>query len=133
MVTQNLPSGGVSIVGIGQDVRPTMFLNAAVVAADAGKLVKLDSANNTVTLAADGDVALGVLVTYENRTTEGIKTGAIGLKGGYRFTYVTGDAVAVGESIVAAPAGEVKRTATANNSKVFAKNTIARTVDVWFS
>lgn len=129
----NLAQGGVTVVGIGQGTRPTFYLNAAIVAADVGKPVKLDSANNTVTLAADTDLIFGVLTTYENRVQEGVKTGAIGLKGGYRFTYKTADAVAVGESIVGAGSGEVKRTATANNTKVVAKNTTDQTVDVWFS
>lgn len=132
MTVQNLAQGGVTVVGLGQTVKPTFLLNAAIVPADVGKLVKLDSANNTVTLAADTNVAFGVLMSYENRIQEGIKTGAVAITGGFRFTYVTDDAVAVGESIVAAPAGEVKRTATPNNTRVIAKNVSDQSVDVWF-
>lgn len=132
MTAGNLAQGGVTIVGIGQTVRPTFYLESSITAADKGKPVALDAtANNTVKLAGDGDAILGKLETYEDRVQEGVKTGAVTIMGGVRFTYVTGDAVAVGESIVGAPAGEVKRTATANNTMVIAKNATDETVDVW--
>lgn len=70
------------------------LLASAVTADDVGKPVTLDSAAaNTVKLAGHGDRILGVLMSYENRAIEGIKTGAVGLRGGYKFT-VNPDATA---------------------------------------
>jgi hypothetical protein len=128
----NLAQGGVTVVGLGQETKVTFYLNSAIVQADVGKAVKV-SAANTVNLLAEDDLIFGVLTTFENRVQEGVKTGAVGLKGGYRFTYETGDTVAVGDSIVAAPAGEVKKAGAANNTKVIAVNATDRTVDVWIS
>lgn len=134
MPAGNLAQGGVTIVGIAQEPTLTFYLASAIAATDIGKPVKLDtSANNTVALAGDGDIIFGVLESYEDRANDGVKTGAVTLAGGYRFTYKTGDAVAVGDYVVGAGSGEVKKTTTANSTKVVAKNTTTQTVDVFLS
>lgn len=126
----NLATGGVTIVGLGQTLVATLYLKSGITKDDVGKPVKLDTANNTVALAGDGDIILGVLETFEDRKVEGVLTGAVSLRGGFRFTYKTGDAVAVGDSVVGAGSGEVKTTATANNTIVVNKDTTNQTVDV---
>lgn len=125
----NLASGGVTIVGVGQTLNITQYLNSAVVAADVGKVVKF-SANNTVNLAADGEEIHGVLKSYEDRVMEDVKTGTVGFNGGYRFTYKTSDTVAVGDSVVSAGGGEVKKSTLRMGNIVVAKDTVNRTVDV---
>lgn len=127
----NLASGGVTIVGVGQTLNFTQYLNSAVVAADVGKPVKF-SANNTVNLAGDGDAIHGVLKSYEDRLAEDVKTGTVGINGGYRFTYKTGDAVAVGDSVVGAGSGEVKKATLRQGNIVVNKDTTNQTVDVLF-
>lgn len=132
MAAGNLAQGGVTIVGIGQTVRPTFYLASGITKDDVGKPVALDTtANNTVKLAGADDIILGRLEVFEGRTQEGVLTGSVVIMGGVRFTYATGDAVAVGDSIVGAGSGEVKKTATANTTKVIAKNATDETVDVW--
>lgn len=133
MPAGNLAQGGVTIVGIAQTPTLTFYLASAIAATDIGKPVKLDTtASNRVALAGDGDAILGVLESYEDRAQEGVKTGAVTIRGGYRFNYPTGDAVAVGDSIVgSAVSGEVKKAGSANKTLVIAKNTSTLTVDVF--
>lgn len=130
----DLASGGVSIVGIGTNLlAPTLLLTSGSAATDVGLPMAQDTAAaNRAKPAADGDLIIGILATYEDRVQEGIKTGAVMMKGGFRLTYKTADAVAIGDSVVSAGAGEVKTTATRNNTRVFAKDTTNRTVDVLF-
>ena len=63
-------------------------------------------------VAGDGDVIVGKLATYENRTIEGIKVGAVALKGGFKFA--KSGAVTVGQSVQGAPGGAVKALTPAN-------------------
>ena len=87
--------GTSSLRGILHDEFQYPFLLAsAIVAADVGKPVTIDTgAANTVKLAGDGERILGVLMSFEDRTVEGTKNGAVGLRGGYAFT-VNPDATA---------------------------------------
>ena len=102
---------GVSLRGmIHNDFEYTFNLAAAIVAADVGKAVSIDTtAARTVKLAADGDVIIGWLDTFEDRTIEGVKVGAVATKGGTNFTRASGaPAVTVGQQICGAGNGEVR-------------------------
>lgn len=87
---------------------------ATMTQADVGKPVTLDdSADRAVKLAGDGDPIIGILMSFEDRSVEGVKVGTVAMKGGFR---VTGTA-AVGDTVVgAATAGEVKAAVAADYS-----------------
>ena len=127
---------GVSLRGIPVDTFDfTWNLNSAIVAADVGKALSIDTtAANTLKLAADTDAVIGWLTSYENRVQEGIKVGTASLKGCTDFTY-SSTAPTVGGQIQGAGAGVVK-TLTGSNARfdhvVVAVNTTALTVDVLF-
>lgn len=99
---------GVSLRGIEHEEFHYPFnLASAVTADDVGKPVALDTtAANTVKVAGDGDVIVGKLTTYENRAIEGVKVGAVALKGGFKFT--KSGVIAVGSSVQGAAGGAVK-------------------------
>lgn len=107
---------GVSLRGIEHEEFHYPFnLASAVTADDVGKPVALDTtAANTVKVAGDGDVIVGKLTTYENRAIEGIKAGAVALKGGFKFT--KSGIIAVGDSVQGAAAGAVKKLTVADYS-----------------
>ena len=107
---------GVSLRGIEHEEFHYPFnLASAVTADDVGKPVAIDAtAANTVKVAGDGDVIVGKLVTYENRAIEGVKVGAVALKGGFKFT--KSGTVAVGDSVCGAVGGAVKKLAAADYS-----------------
>lgn len=111
---------GVSLRGFYDDKWSLTFNVTGVVnkAADIGKLVALDTAaKNSAKLAGNDDAPLGVILSYEDRVVEGVKVGAIALKGVYGVPY-TG-ALAIGASIVgSATAGVAKAAAAANNTLV---------------
>ena len=131
-MTGTLVSGGVTIVGIGHNIiNPTFNLASGLAESDVGTPVSYDGTNTMqVKKAVDGDVIFGILQSYESDPQTSLKRGAVSLTGGFRLTYKTSDTVAVGDSVVSAGAGEVKTTATPNRTKVVAKDTVARTVDV---
>ena len=117
------------------DFEITWNLASAIVAADVGKAVSVDtSAARTIKLAADNDVIIGYLESVENRVQEGIKVGTIGHKGGTLLTY-SGTAPTVGGQVQGAGAGVVK-TLTGSNARfphvVSAVDTTALTVEVIF-
>lgn len=127
---------GITLLGFPHDAfNYTFNLAAAVTADDVGKPVAIDAtADNTVKVAGDGDTIIGTLVTYENRTVEGAKVGAVDLKAPFRAGY-TGTAPARGTAVVgSATSGKVKATATppAVANLVVAVNATAQTVDVIF-
>lgn len=127
----DLAGGGVTLVGVGTNIlNPTFLLDSGLAEADIGTPVKATTVANTVAKATDGDLILGILKSYENDLAAGVKRGAVSLFGGFRLTYKTSDAVAVGDSVVSAGSGEVKTTATPNKTLVVAKNTTNQTVDV---
>ena len=105
---------GVSLRGIEHEEFHYPFnLASAVTADDVGKPVAIDAtAANTVKVAGDGDVIVGKLATYENRTIEGVKVGAVALKGGFKFA--KSGTVAVGASVQGAGGGAVKALASPN-------------------
>jgi len=85
------------------------LLPAAAVAGDVGKAMSPDaSASNGVKEAPDGGEIIGQLQFFEDRKAEGIKLGTVMMKGGMKFTK-TAAALAVGDSVVGAGAGLVKK------------------------
>ena len=91
----------------------TMNVSGVVTAADVGKAVALDTtAPNTVKLAGDDDEVYGRLETFEDRTQENVKTGAVSRKIRAKLPVKAGlttfDIPAVGDTVVGAGAGEVK-------------------------
>lgn len=127
----NLASGGVTIVGLGLGEAVTFNAASGLAATDVGTPVSQDTtAANTVKKAVDGGEILGVLQAFEDRVQEGVQLASVWLEGGFRFTYKSGDLVAVGDSVVSAGSGEVKKAGAANNTRVYAKDTTNRTVDV---
>ena len=93
-----------------EDWSLTFNLASAITADDVGKAVSLNGTTpNSVKLAADGDVIIGRLATYEDRVTEGIKVGAVELKFANVLPIVSGGgSVVVGGSVQGAGNGEVK-------------------------
>lgn len=101
------------------DFHFTYLLNAAIVAADVGKAVTLDTAAaNTVKLAGNADKVFGRLETFEDRTTLGIKVGTVSRKFKDRLPK-TAAAIAVGDSVTgSATAGSVITAVTADPSNI---------------
>lgn len=87
---------------------------------DTGKALSLDpAAASTMKLAADGDTILGRLFSYEDRTQQGAgKTGAVQRKFKERLPAANGHGIVVGDSVVGAGAGLVKKAAGPNNTLV---------------
>ena len=88
-----LIGSGVSLRGIvPQDFVVTWNVSGTVdKTTDLGKAVSIDAAaSNGVKLCADDSVILGILTSYEDRTLEGIKVGAVAHKGFFRVPYVNG-------------------------------------------
>lgn len=111
---------GVSLRGIThEDFHYPFNCADTMTIADVGKPVALDAtAARTVKLPADNDVLLGVLVSFEDRTVEGIKVGTVALKGGFKLTGVTGHTIVVGDTVIgSATAGQVKDAVSANHSQ----------------
>lgn len=88
-------------------------LNSAIVPADVGKAVTLDTAApKRVKLAGDGDQILGRLEVVEIREQEGLRVGTVSIKGLNWFPVKSGlagvNAPGIGDTIVGAGNGEVK-------------------------
>lgn len=91
-------AGNIGVVSLNalhhEDAQYTFLVSGTVTTADIGKAVTIDSAAaNTVKLAGDNDVILGRLESFEDRTAEGIKVGAVSCEGAMKFL-VNEDAVA---------------------------------------
>ena len=91
---------GVTLRGQTQpESRYTFVLDAAIVVGDIGKAVSIKAGSaNTVKLAAAGELVVGRLYSFEDRTVEGIKVGTVETRGGFVMT--TTGVVAVGDSVV---------------------------------
>ena len=128
-MTQQIASGGISLVGIPHsEFRRTVYLAAGITKADEGKPVTIDTtANNTFKLAGADDVVMGNLKVVENRVQEGILVGTVEFKGGFQWT--KSGAIAVGDGVVGAGAGAVKTGANPRSLVVAVGTT---TVDVVF-
>lgn len=103
---------------VSEDFHYPFYITGTVTSADVGKAVTLDAtAAHSVKLAGDGDQVIGYLVTYEDRVVEGVKVATVAMKGGFRFTAVSGHTIAVGGTVVgSATAGLVKAAAAADYS-----------------
>lgn len=108
---------GVSLRGIYNEATQFTFkLAASITRADVGKIVALDtSAANTVKLAGDNDVPLGVLHSVEIRIQEGINVGTVGTKDSVAIP--TTGVVAVGDSVTGSGTPGVAKKATTANTK----------------
>lgn len=109
---------GISLDGMTHnDFHYPFHLATTMVAADVGKPVAIDAtAANTVKVAGDDDEIIGKLVTFEDRTIEGIKVGTVALRGGFRFPVLASDPLKAGDTAVGAGNGDVKAAATANHA-----------------
>lgn len=84
------------------------------VALAAGKAVALDTtAAGTVKLAGDGDVIFGRIYVAENRGVLGIRTASVARKFKEKMPAANGHGIVVGDRIVGAGAGLVKKDAAA--------------------
>lgn len=95
-----------------EDRMVTFNLNSAIVKADEGKPVTIDTAaNNRVKIAGDGDSIFGVLRVVEDRTQpDGIKVGTVEMNFIAEFPVKAADALAVGDiAIGSTVSGEVKK------------------------
>lgn len=107
---------GVTLRGQTQpESRYTFVLDAAIAVEHIGKAVSIKAGSaNTVKLAAAGELVVGRLYSFEDRTVEGIKVGTVETRGGFVMT--TTGVVAVGDSVVGdAIVGTVKAGADSRN------------------
>lgn len=93
-----------------EDFNIPFNLTGTVTKDNLGHPVTIDAANSrAVKVAGDGDPIIGILVSYEDRTVEGVKVGTVAMKGGFQFTGVSGHAIVVGDTIEgSATAGQVQ-------------------------
>jgi|SRR5680860_605148 len=104
---------------ISEDFHYPFYVTGTVTAADVGKAVAIDAtAPRAVKLAGDGDVIVGVLVSYENRAIEGTVVGTVAMKGGFRLQKdAAAAAIVIGDSVVGgATSGEVGPRRNAGNT-----------------
>lgn len=99
----------------GHDFDDSMFtfnLASAIVEADVGKPVELDSSGATkVKIATDASRILGKLMSYENRA--GTKVGTVALRYSAQWPIKASDALAKGDQVVGAGSGEVRKRVSA--------------------
>jgi hypothetical protein len=90
------------------------------VAAAAGKAVSLDtSAAGTVKLAADGDIIFGRVYVAENRAaTGGGKVASVARQFKEKLPAAVGHTIALGDSVVGAGGGLVKKAAPNSNRTI---------------
>lgn len=106
------PHGVVSYGFPFEDFTFTYELASAIVVGDVGKAVAVDaSAGNTVKLAGDGDAIFGRLETFEDRTLEGIKVGAVSRKFKAKLKAVASHGLAVGDAVCGSTTAGVVRKA----------------------
>jgi hypothetical protein len=98
-----------------EDFTFTYYLHADIVAADVGKAVALDTTSrNAVRLAGDNDQVFGRLETFEDRTQEGVKVGAVSRK--FRSKLPTTGTVVIGDTVTgSATPGVVKASTGTDN------------------
>lgn len=98
-----------------EDFTFTYYLDAAIVAADVGKAVMLDTTGtNKVKLATDNAVVFGRLETFEDRTQEGVKVGAVSRK--FRSKLPKTGTVAVGDTVTGSATAGVVKASTGTDS-----------------
>lgn len=75
------------------------------------------TANNTVKLATDGSEILGQIIMYEDRTSQGDgKVVTVATRGGMKFKVKSGESITVGDAVVGAGNGEVRKKAGASDT-----------------
>lgn len=90
------------------------FADDVAVANTAGKAVALDtSAASTVKLAGDGDAIFGRVYVAENRQVLGIKVASVARKFKEKLPAAAGHGILVGDRVVGAGNGLVKKDAAA--------------------
>lgn len=94
---------------VSEDFHYPFFITGTVTSADVGKAVSIDTAAAySVKLAGADEVVVGVLVSYEDRSVEGVKVATVATKGGFRVTKAAAaGAIVVGDTVIGAGAGEV--------------------------
>lgn len=106
---------GVSISGIiPTNAVYTFNLADTVTANDVGKALTIDTSGSTkLKLAGEDSVITGRLETFENRTSEGLRVGAVSVAGGLKLPKLEATVVTVGQSVAGgATAGTVKAITT---------------------
>lgn len=102
-----------NVVSFGFPIDATIFtylLAPATSAADVGKAMSQDvTAASRVKPAANGDRIFGRLETYEDRDSLSIKTGAVSRKFKEKLPAAAGHGILVGDSVVGAGAGLVRK------------------------
>lgn len=82
------------------------------------------SAPNTMKLAADGDVIVGRLASFEDRAIEGSKMGAVELQWSNTMPIADGQTVTVGSTVVGAGGGAVKAAVSPDYTQNFVAEVI---------
>ncbi len=93
------------------------------------------SAAESVKIATDGDEILGRLFMVEDRTEQGGSVVAtVETKGGYKLAYADGQSISVGDMVVGAAGGKVRKKTTGDTAvqglRVWAVDTTNKTVTV---
>lgn len=75
------------------------------------------TAKNTVKLATDGSEILGQIIMYEDRTSQGDgKVVTVATRGGMKFKVKSGESITVGDAVVGAGNGEVRKKVGASDT-----------------
>ena len=75
------------------------------------------TANNTVKLATDGSEIFGQIIMYEDRTSQGDgKVVTVATRGGMKFKVKSGESITVGDAVVGAGNGEVRKKVGASDT-----------------
>lgn len=99
-----------------EDSQYPFYVAGSLTRADEGKAVALDAtASYRVKLAGDNDPVLGKLAIYEDRVNEGIKVGTVSTEGGFNLPKGANTVINVGEYVVGAGSGLIKKADVANN------------------
>jgi hypothetical protein len=98
-----------------EDFTFTYYLDAAIVAADVGKAVALDTTGtNKVKLTADNSPVFGRLESFEDRVQEGIKVGAVSRK--FRSKLTKTGTVVVGDTVTGSATAGIVKASTGTDS-----------------
>lgn len=100
-----------------QESRHTVYLDAGITNANVGAAVTVVTGNTelTVKLAGDGDVVFGQLTTVEiPKNPNDRPVGMVTVLGGYRLPCDPAIAFKIGDTVVGAGAGKVKKGAAAS-------------------
>lgn len=123
-----MPYTGTGVVSFGFPIDAFTFTyyisglaDDAATAAAVGKAVSIDTtAANTVKLAANAEAIFGRVFQAENRAVLGVKTAAIQRKFKEKLPAANGHGIVVGESVVGAGGGLVRKVAVGVPAEVTA-------------